>query len=106
MSAPVEVLALEAVNRNSHKATAVLRVGAIVIYGVRLIEQHAESHYLALPQAPSRKGGTGWRAVLDVTSPRLLDRMRDAVLVAWREAAQAAAEPRVPLPTRGRRAWR
>ena len=86
MSAPVEVMALEVVNRDNLKATAVLRVGGFVRYGVKLIEQHADSYYLALPQAPRRKGGTGWQAVVDVTSPRLLDRMRDAVLAAWREA--------------------
>jgi hypothetical protein len=37
-----------------------------------------------LLNGPQRKGGTGWRAVVDVTSPRLLDAMRDAVVTAWR----------------------
>jgi hypothetical protein len=85
MSAPsIEVLALEAFDRACHKATAVLRVGSFVVYGVKLMEQFPGSYYLALPQAPQRKGGTGWRAVLDVTSPRLLEAMRDAVVAAWR----------------------
>jgi hypothetical protein len=82
MSAAVEVLAIETFDRASHKATAVLRVGAFVLYGVKLIEQFPGSYYLALPQAPQRKGGTGWRAVVDITSPRLLDAMRDAVVAA------------------------
>ena len=86
MSAAVEVLALEAVNRDSLKATAVLRVGAFVLYGVKLIEQFPGSYYLALPQAPQRRGGSGWRATVDVTNPRLLDAMRDAAVAAWRGA--------------------
>jgi hypothetical protein len=86
MSAAVEAVSVRAIDRGALKAVVTLRVGAFVLYGVKVLQQGNDEPYMALPQAPVRKGGGGWTAVLDVTSPRLLDRMRDVTLAAWREA--------------------
>jgi hypothetical protein len=86
MTAVVEALAVQAIGKGALKAVVTLRVGAFVLYGVKLLQPDGGAPYMALPQVPVRKGGSGWTAVIDVTSPRLLDRMREVVLQAWLEA--------------------
>jgi DNA-binding cell septation regulator SpoVG len=89
MSAPIEVLEVRRLEGDgSLKAFAKVRLGAVVIYGCRVIQQPGQRPWMALPQVAARKGtdgkgGSGWYPVVEITNPELLDRVRAAVLAAW-----------------------
>jgi DNA-binding cell septation regulator SpoVG len=85
---PIEVLELRrlAGDRNL-KAFAKVRLGAVVIHGIKVVQQPGQKAWIALPQTPGRQKadgtGAGWFPVVEITSKDLMARVRDAVLEAW-----------------------
>jgi hypothetical protein len=89
MSAPIEVLEVQRVSIGSLKAFARVKLGCIIVHGVRVIEQEGQKAWVALPQVPARKkagdgGGSGWFPVVEIDNPEVLKRMNAAVLAEWR----------------------
>jgi DNA-binding cell septation regulator SpoVG len=88
MTAPIEVLELRRLSGDGNlKAFAKVRLGAVVIHGLKIVQQPGQKAWIALPQVPGRKkadgSGAGWFPVVEIVSPELLAKVRDAVLAAW-----------------------
>jgi DNA-binding cell septation regulator SpoVG len=96
VTAPIEVLEVWAVQAGNLRAFVKVRLGAVVIHGVRVVQQPNQAAWVALPQQPARKKadgtGSGWYPIIEITNPELMRRIRDAVLEAWR---QYQARPRI-----------
>jgi DNA-binding cell septation regulator SpoVG len=103
---PIEVLEVRAVDRGNLRAFAKVRLGAVVIHGLRVIRQPGQKAWCALPQIPGRAkadgSGAGWYPVIEIVNRDLLDRVCAAVLEAW-EAKTAQIIP--PPKSRGQQAW-
>lgn len=82
----ITVLHVQAINRGQLKAVAKVRLGGIVLHGVRVLAQDDGEPWIGWPQAPARANGTGWFACVSFVNPALADRVSDAVLAAWRES--------------------
>jgi hypothetical protein len=85
----VVVLELRPVDRGtSLKAFADVRIGPIVIRGLKVVQQPGKEPWIGLPQVPGRAkadgSGAGWYPIIEIRRP-LLDRVSEAVIEAWRE---------------------
>jgi DNA-binding cell septation regulator SpoVG len=102
MTASIEVLELRRIEGHDNlRAFAKIKLGCVLIHGVRVIQQPNQRPWCALPRQPARKkadgAGAGWFPVFEITNRDVLDRLRAAVLEAW------AAHQSRDLPTRGGR---
>ena len=90
MTTTIEVLELRRIDRGSLKAAVKVRLGPVVIDGVRIVQQEGGAPWLALPQAPARRkrdgSGSGWSRIVEVIDPAVSDRLRAEVLRAWESA--------------------
>jgi DNA-binding cell septation regulator SpoVG len=97
VSAPIEVLEVRPVEGHGNlRAFAKVKLGCLIIHGVRVIRQPNQRPWLSLPQQPARRKADGSGAG---TNRDVLDRLREAVLDAWQ---QKRAEPPVGQAERGR----
>jgi hypothetical protein len=102
--AAIEVLEIRPVSdRGSLRAFVKLRLGALVIHGVGVVQQQGQKPWVALPQQPARQkaddSGSGWFPVVEAT-PELMAKIRAVVLHAWTERTYSDAPDR---PIRGGR---
>ena len=90
MTADIEVVELREIERGILKAVAKVRLGPLLVHGVRIIQQPGNEPWIGLPQAPSRcradGSGSGWSRIVEVVDAAVLDQLRAAVLAAWRAA--------------------
>jgi DNA-binding cell septation regulator SpoVG len=79
----IEVLAMQHfAGRSAIKASCRVRVGRIVINGVKVILPALASHPFV--GMPSRKNGDDWEPLINILSPTLQEAVSDAVLTAYR----------------------
>lgn len=88
MTAPIEVLELRRLTGDgSLRAFVKIQIGALVVHGVRVVQQPGQRPWVALPQVPGRAkadgSGAGWYPVVEIVSKTLMARVRDAVIEAW-----------------------
>jgi DNA-binding cell septation regulator SpoVG len=88
VTAAIEVLEVRRLTGEGNlRAFANVRLGCIIIHGVRVIQQPNQRPWVALPQVPARKKadgtGSGWFPVIEITNPALFERVKAAVLEAW-----------------------
>jgi DNA-binding cell septation regulator SpoVG len=91
MIAETEVLELRRVTgAGALRALVKVRLGAVLVRGVRIIQQDGGEPWIALPQVPARRrvdgSGSGWSRIIEVVDPAVSDQLRDAVLRAWEAA--------------------
>jgi DNA-binding cell septation regulator SpoVG len=104
MSAVIDVIEVRPVTGHGNlRAFCKVRLGCILIHGVRVIQQPRQRAWVALPQTPDRNkadgSDAGWFAVLEITNRDVLDKLREAVLEAWQ---RKQAEPPARQAERGR----
>jgi hypothetical protein len=105
-AAAIEVLEVRRIeNAGNLKASAKIKVGCILLHGLKVIQQPGQKPWVALPQQAARAkadgSGSSWFPVVEITNRGVLDRIREAVLSAWqeREAAGRTAVHRVAKPS-------
>ena len=90
MTADIEVVELREIERGSLKAVAKVRLGPLLVHGVRIIQQPGNDPWIGLPQAPSRcradDSGSGWSRIVEIVDPAVAGRLRAAVMAAWESA--------------------
>jgi DNA-binding cell septation regulator SpoVG len=88
----IEVLELRRIDRGSLKAAVKVRLGPVVIHGVRIVQQVGGAPWLALPQTPARRkrdgSGSGWARVVEIVDPATSDQLQATVLAALQAALQ------------------
>jgi DNA-binding cell septation regulator SpoVG len=83
--APIEVIKVKPLeNGGNLRAFASVRIGAVVIHSVRIIQQPGQKAWCSMPQS---KSGDKWYALVEITSKELKDRVSAAVLDAWEQQA-------------------
>jgi hypothetical protein len=96
MPAAIEVLQVRLVDCGNLRAFARVKIGCIIVDGCRVIAQPGQRAYCALPQQPARKkqggSGSGWYAIVSISNPQVLERVKTAVLEAY-AAALSSAKP-------------
>jgi hypothetical protein len=107
MTAAIEVLEMRSVESGNLKAFAKIKLGCVVIYGCRIIQQPGQRPWVALPQTPARKkadgSGAGWDPVIEITNRDVMDQIRGTMLEAW--DSHEAQPARATLPFRGQGTW-
>jgi hypothetical protein len=63
-----------------------VRLGCVEIAGCRVLQQNGGDPWVAMPQAPVRKGGSGWLPMVEITRRDVLAQVNAAILDAWRAA--------------------
>ena len=92
MTAAIEVLEIRPVdNCGNVRAFVKLRLGGLVIHGVKVVSQEGQKAWCALPQT---KSGDRWYPVVEITSKPLKERVSAAVLDAWQASRQEVIPPR------------
>jgi DNA-binding cell septation regulator SpoVG len=91
----IQVLELRRVeNLGSIRAFVKLRLGGLIVHGVKVIRQEGQAAWIALPQQPARPSadggkGRGWSPILEAT-PELMAKIKAVVLAAWEAQQQPA----------------
>ena len=75
--------------RGSVKATCKVRLGSVLITGVKIIVPTLASK--AFVAMPSRKAGDNWESIVTVFDPVLQTRISDTVIAAWRSLITGGA---------------
>jgi hypothetical protein len=83
--AKIEVLDLRLVSQGNIRAYARVRVGALVIAGVKVVQQPGQRAYVRLPDQQNPTTGK-WFPIVNCISPTLQSAIDGAVLDAWRDA--------------------
>lgn len=84
----VEVLELRLVQHGSIRAYARIKVGALTIAGVKVIQQPGQRAWVRLPDQQGKDGH--WFPVVACSSPTLENAIHQAVLAAYRQRVEAA----------------
>lgn len=82
----VEVLEIRPASHGSVRAYARVKVGALTISGVKVIQQPGQRAWTKLPDQQGRDGK--WYPIVSCSSPTLESAISDAVLAAYREVAR------------------
>jgi DNA-binding cell septation regulator SpoVG len=90
MTATIEVLEIRKVDTGNVRAFVKLRLGGLVIHGVKVVQQDGQKAWVALPQT---KSGERWFPVVECTSKDLKQRITDVVLAAWQRQRQEVTPP-------------
>lgn len=85
-SSKIEVLDIRTATHGNVKAYARIKVGALVISGVKVIQQPGQRAWVRLPDQQHQQTGK-WYPIVSCLSPTLEAAISDAVLDAWRNAA-------------------
>lgn len=79
----VEVLEIRPASHGSVRAYARVKVGALTISNVKIIQQDGQRAWVKLPDQQSKDGR--WFPIVTCSSPTLENAISEAVLAAWRE---------------------
>jgi hypothetical protein len=79
----VEVLGIRSIGKDALAAVARVRLLRAVEFDVKIFEDEDGKSWIGLPQAPIRRDGTGWKAVLAITDHDIDEELRAKVLTAW-----------------------
>jgi DNA-binding cell septation regulator SpoVG len=83
MTAPIQVLKVKPLDNGGNlRAFASVRIGAVVIHSVRIVQQPGQKPWVSMPQTKSGDPPK-YYPIVEIESDGLRNRVRDAVLEAW-----------------------
>jgi DNA-binding cell septation regulator SpoVG len=81
MTAAIQVVKVKSLKDSGNlKAFASLRIGALVVHRVRIVQQPGQKAWISMPQF---KVGEKYYPIVEIESDNLRDRVRDAVREHW-----------------------